>query len=463
MMSAAESRVAGPRSALAIVWLVVFIDLLGFGIVLPVMPRQAGVYLEGVAPALRGAVIGLLFAGFSLMQFLFAPAWGRWSDRVGRRPVLLVSLTGSVVFYSLYAVAVSLPAAAGWWAVGLMLLSRVGAGMAGASVGVAAAVIADCTGAERRARGMALIGIAFGAGFTVGPLLAYAGLALFARQAWGVGALAALLSFLALVLAFLRMPETRQGRAEARPFFSWQRTRQVLAQPSLGLLIFAYALCITAFAQFEATLALLTAAVFGLDDQQNFLVFAAVGAVLLVAGGAYRPLVRRGNEERLLRLGLGLLVLGLAGLAWVAGQSEESPLPVATGRLAVFYLITALAVSGFAWINPSIQSLVSRRTDAAHQGEVLGVNQGCAALARIAGPFLGSLLFPLTVPPVLPYLSAVLLVLVAAGLAAKGLAQSGSGAWADGGSGSAAGEGRAASGAVRLPSVSEPSGSGGVG
>src|SRR3954464_4296284 len=99
-----------PKSALLIVWLVVFIDLLGFGIVLPVMPRQAEPYLSGLSSEAKGAVIGVLFSVFSLMQFVFSPVWGRVSDRVGRRPVLLISLTGSVVFYALYGFAVTLPA-----------------------------------------------------------------------------------------------------------------------------------------------------------------------------------------------------------------------------------------------------------------------------------------------------------------------------------------------------------------
>src|SRR5262249_47320390 len=132
------------HAAMGIVWLVVFIDLLGFGIVLPVMPRQAGPYLEGLTPGARGAVIGILFSVFSLMQFIFSPVWGRISDRIGRRPVLLISLVGSVVFYALYGFAVTLPPASAGLAIGLMLLSRIGAGIAGASVGTAAAVIADC-------------------------------------------------------------------------------------------------------------------------------------------------------------------------------------------------------------------------------------------------------------------------------------------------------------------------------
>ena len=203
MTSQPVSEESPPRFALLIVFLTVFIDLLGFGIVLPVMPRQAEPYLSelGVSPVLAGGIIGILFSVFSLMQFIFSPIWGRLSDRFGRKPLLILSLLGSVVFYALYGYAVSLPFDQSQLALSLMLFSRVGAGIAGASVGTAAAVIADCTTPERRARGMALIGIAFGAGFTLGPLIAFFGLKLFDEQPWGVGAIASLLSFVALLLA----------------------------------------------------------------------------------------------------------------------------------------------------------------------------------------------------------------------------------------------------------------------
>ena len=201
-----------PRGPLLVVFLTVFIDLLGFGIVLPVLPRQVEPYLNAIGmPPLEGgaggAVIGVLFAVFSLMQFIFSPFWGRLSDRIGRRPILLISLTGSVIFYALYGYAVSSPVdpvptrSAALTALGLILLARVGAGIAGASVGTAAAVIADCTTPENRARGMALIGIAFGGGFTLGPLIAYFGLTVFDQARWGVGAIASLLSFVALMIA----------------------------------------------------------------------------------------------------------------------------------------------------------------------------------------------------------------------------------------------------------------------
>ena len=155
-----------PRGALLVVFLTVFLDLLGFGIVLPVMPRQAEPYLEilGLPQAGIGAMIGILFSVFSLMQFIFSPIWGRLPDRIGRRPLLILSLSGSVVFYALYGFAVTFPETQAAMAIALMLFARLGAGIAGASVGTAAAVIADCTPPERRARGMALIGIAFGAG-----------------------------------------------------------------------------------------------------------------------------------------------------------------------------------------------------------------------------------------------------------------------------------------------------------
>jgi MFS family permease len=214
--SAADGATA-PRGALLIVFLTVFIDLLGFGIVLPVMPRQAEPYLDalGLSPLAGGIVIGLLFSSFSLMQFLVSPLWGRLSDRYGRRPMLLLSLAGSVVFYAVYAGAVLVPPERAALGLGLMMLSRVGAGIAGASVGTAAAVIADCTTPENRARGMALIGIAFGAGFTLGPLIAYFGLAIFDRQPWGVGAIASLLSLVAFLLAVSVFRETRRPGTHA--------------------------------------------------------------------------------------------------------------------------------------------------------------------------------------------------------------------------------------------------------
>ena len=326
-MSAApvESGVSRPdeaasRAALLVVFLTVFIDLLGFGIVLPVMPRQAEPFLNalGLSPAAQGAVIGVLFSSFSLMQFLFSPIWGRLSDRVGRRPMLLLSLAGSVVFYAVYAVAVLVPSdpapsrEQAALALGLMLLSRIGAGIAGASVGTAAAVIADCTTPENRARGMALIGIAFGGGFTLGPLIAYFGLAIFRQQPWGVGAIASALSLVALVIAATVFRETRPARGvPERPRSGLSRMAAVLSTPGVGALVLVYFLSIVAFAGFESTLARLTRSAFGMSDNDNFLVFAFIGAMLLVAGGGYRPLAKRFQERQLLAAGVLFVLVGI--------------------------------------------------------------------------------------------------------------------------------------------------------
>lgn len=415
--AATISPETAPRSALAVVFLTVFIDLLGFGIVLPVLPRQAEPLLQEMGlPAWGvGAMIGVLFSVFSLMQFVFSPFWGRVSDMVGRRPILLLSLSGSVVFYALYGYAVTF--ASPWVAIGLMLASRVGAGIAGASVGTAAAVIADCTSPEKRARGMALIGIAFGAGFTLGPLIAYFGLAVFDQQPWGVGALASLLSLIALGIAATFFRETRRpGGAKAKGFFGPARMLNVLRMPQIGLLVLIYFLSIFAFANFEATLARLTEQAFAMSDDQNFLVFAFIGAVLMVAGGSYRPLASRLPETRLLAAGVVMMTIGLAGIGGVAwAASREASVAVGMSLPSWLYLAAAVAVSGFAFVNPSVSALISKHADASRQGEVLGVNQSFASLGRILGPFLGSVMFSLHASRTLPFVTAVgVLVVVAA-------------------------------------------------
>ena len=401
---------AAPRGALLIVFLTVFIDLLGFGIVLPVMPRQAEPYLDalGLSPIAAGATIGVLFSVFSLMQFIFSPLWGRISDSIGRRPMLLLSLLGSVVFYALYGFAVTFPPDQAAAALAIMLLARIGAGIAGASVGTAAAVIADCTTPENRARGMALIGIAFGAGFTLGPLIAYFGLALFEQQPWGVGALASLLSLLAFALAFFVFKETRRpGARSAKEFPSLSRTATVLRMPYVGVLVLIYFLTIFSFANFEATLARLTESAFSMTDDDNFLVFAFIGLMLMIAGGLYRPLAKRLPETRLLATGIALMILGLGGVGLVAWAVHGRPPGDQWPLDKLFYVAAALAVAGFAFVNPSVSALISKGADPDRQGEVLGVNQSFASLGRILGPFVGSMLFTLNAAHTLPFVAAV--------------------------------------------------------
>jgi MFS transporter, DHA1 family, tetracycline resistance protein len=415
VLAPAPPQTAAPRSALLIVFLVVVIDLLGFAIVLPLLPRIASTYLEGQPKYLMGLTIGLLFSSFSAMQFIFAPLWGRVSDRIGRRPILLVGLAGSVVFYMLFGFAATIDPARSSLAIGLMFAARIGAGIAGATIATAAAVIADCTPPEQRKRGMALIGAAFGVGFTFGPLIAFGAVKYFPEHGHGaVGYVAAGLSLIALVLGVALLPETRvAGRpSERRGWLNFHSLATVLRTPTIGLLVVTYFLATFGFANFESTLSLLTQKAFGFTDDQNFLVFAYVGFVLVfIQGGVYRPVAHRFTEVAFIRAGVALMLAGLGGLAVLAALAGETG-HADRGAFVAFLMTLAVAVTGFAFLNPSVSALVSRRSDPARQGEVLGVNQSANAMARILGPTIGLWLFPLTSNHVLPYVVASSLLLV---------------------------------------------------
>lgn len=401
-----------PKKALLIVFLVVFIDLLGFGIVLPILPRIAEGFMVYASDSLRGLVIGGLLSAFSLMQFLVSPMWGRVSDRIGRRPILLLSLAGSIVFYALFGYACTMNENPTLGLV-LMLVARIGAGIAGASVGTAAAVIADCTTPDTRGKGMALIGIAFGGGFTLGPLIAFFGMKLFQDEPWAVGGIASALSVVAFILAIVLLPETRRpSTGNERGFFSLSRTLAVLKEPLIGPLVLIYFLAIFAFANFEVALSLFTKSAFAMTDEDNFLVFAYVGCVLLVAGGMYRPIVKKRPEALLLSLGVGLLLLGMGGLGTVAFGASMLYGTTSLSLKPLFYLAMTVAVIGFAFVNPSVNALISKRADPARQGEVIGVNQGCSALARILGPMVGSYAFFAHSSRVLPFAIASLTLVV---------------------------------------------------
>jgi DHA1 family tetracycline resistance protein-like MFS transporter len=425
------------RSALLTVFLVVFIDLLGFGIVLPLLPLYADEILLPLFPGegqrvWRGVLLGLLMASFSAMQFFFAPLWGRLSDRIGRRPILLLGLSGSVVFYTLFGIASEIGLGEGGphlfgLALALLFVSRLGAGVAGATIGTAQAVIADTTTPQKRAHGMALIGAAFGIGFTFGPLLGFA--SLFVPLAGAPGYLAALLSLLAFLFGLSRLPETRRAQSQSslrRRIFDWQGTVRVLRTPQVGILVATFFLATFAFGGLESTLALVNkllltgeqvsraqreqmlsreAARHTWTEQINFLIFAYIGLVLmLMQGFVYRRLVQRFGEVRFLRAGLVFMTLGLLGAVGVLLLLIHREMAPGTAVLIGSGLaVMTLAVIGFALLTPSIQALISRRSDPARQGEVLGVNQSAAALARVLGPFIGLSLFDLLASHILPY------------------------------------------------------------
>jgi MFS family permease len=394
------------RTPLLIIFITVFIDLLGFGIVLPLLPRYAKHFHAS------GPTLGLLMASFSAMQFLFAPIWGRISDRVGRRPILVLGLAGSALFYALFGYATSLGAQGelfGLSVVPWLFICRIGAGIAGATIPTAQAYIADVTGPQERAKGMALIGAAFGIGFTFGPLLGAAflpggeGPAAGTTESVSVGAdvaadsaavgsshappssapgyVASVLSSLALLSALFLLPESLKpdARAPERHWFEFGTLNRAVRNPGVGLVLLAMFLTTFAFAQFESTLSLLTRAL-GLADRNNYYVFAYIGFVLSLSQGLIvRRLVPRVGELIMTRLGTVLMTLGLV-LIGMSGYWNSR---------GMLYSVLPVAVVGFSAVTPSLQSLLSRHTSSSEQGGVLGLGQSIAALARILGPLLG--------------------------------------------------------------------------
>ncbi|MCK6529963.1 MFS transporter [Myxococcota bacterium] len=378
------------RSPLSVVFLIVFIDLVGFGIVVPMLPLLADEFDASKSQ------IGLLAASYSAMQFLFAPLWGRLSDRVGRRPILLLSITGGVVAMTVAAMTSSLA---------LLFGARVLAGIAGANIGTAQAVVADITTPEERGKGMGVIGAAFGLGFIFGPAIGgvlgteavtaslKAGIAGLAGP--GVAAamvpttfappflFAALLGAINLVLAYRVLPETLPRERRRRGAASPRRAalRDALGAPGIrGVLALNFAM-VSAFGCFEVAFSLFMKGRFDWGPQRIGYVFAWIGVwVVLVQGGAIGPLMRRFGETRLLPAGLLLVGVGF------------SLLPTVGGVPALLALSATIAV-GNGLNMPSVNSLVSRLSRQDQQGGVLGLHQSIGSLARIVGPTAGGVIF----------------------------------------------------------------------
>jgi MFS family permease len=374
------------RSPLNAVFVTVTIDLLGFGLILPLLPLYAKTY------AASDWVVGPLFACYSLAQLLTAPAWGRLSDRIGRRPVLLVGLAGTLASYVLFAFVdvVTSPIA-------LLFASRTLAGAFGGTITTAYAYIADVTPEGERARGMALIGAAFGIGFTIGPLVGGLGDHHLGRA--GPGALAAGFAALSLLYCWKRLPEPERHRPSERAaswrVSAWGRT---LGTEGVPLLLALGLLATGVYAIFESTLALLARARWGgWTPRSNGFLFAYLGLWLTVLQGVLvRRLLPRLGERPLVLLGLVALAVGVLATGYAP-------------TLLLLALASPLAVAGYAMVTPSLTSLLSRRTDPSLQGEVLGVNQSVQSVARILGPLGGASLLALA--PEAPYLAGAAILL----------------------------------------------------
>lgn len=359
-------------TSLGIIFLVVFIDLIGFGVVLPLLPLYADRY--GATPF----VIGLLAVSFSSTQFLFNPIWGRISDRVGRRPIILMSITGSVISYAAFGWAPSLV-----W----LFISRLAAGLFGANISTAMAYMADITTPENRSKGMGLIGAAFGLGFIFGPAIGgFLGDYSYSLAGYG----AAVLSFVALVLAFFQLPESLKPEKNAETKLPNQNYSllnyfkpigQAVRQPQLARPLAVYFLVVLAFSNMQMTFPLFTKEVYNFDVKQNGYLFAFVGILSAVLqGGLIGRLSKKFGNGPLAIFGTGLTMVGLTLIPFV------KTLPL---------LLTALTILGIGTgLNtPTLTSLMSVSADKSLQGGIMGVTRSASSLARIFGPLWGGWIY----------------------------------------------------------------------
>jgi len=343
------------------IWITVALDLVGFGIVVPILGRYAERY------GASGLEVGLLFASFSLAQLVFAPLLGRLSDRIGRKPVIMISLLGT-------AVGSFVTGAAG--ALWVLFVGRILDGASGASVAVAQGAVTDLAPPSERPRLLGLLGAAFGVGFVVGPALG--GLASLGGEhiPFYVAGTVALVN---AAVAWRRLPETRP--ADVRRAAREAAKNDTGAKVRLWGLAVAGFTAIVAFSGFEATFSLLAGDRFRLTEAGVAAIFVGVGVVLVaVQGGLIRPINAKIGTQRSLQVGLVLNSAGLVVLAF----AETWPL-----------LIVALALLtiGQGLVTPNLSSLVSGRVPDHRRGEALGFQQGVNAFGRVAGPALAGVLY----------------------------------------------------------------------
>jgi MFS family permease len=383
------------KPSVGIIFLTVFIDLVGFGIVVPLVQVYSR-HLEA-----SWLEIGIILAAFSAMQFVFSPIWGRLSDRIGRRPVLLLSTAGATIAYALFAFGSGLESHRA--ALGMILASRIFAGICGGNIGVAQAYIADISVPAERSKRMGLIGMAFGLGFIFGPVIG--GLSLAHLGDTGPGWIACSLCAVNFVLACWRLGESRQPGSEQaakRPHI--KQALHTLRQPQIGLLVVTFFLATFCFSCFESTLALLISANFHLDILKDpkaastvVYLYAFCGIIGAgVQGGAIGKLVKRLGEPKLIAASLLLTGLSMAPLPFITGKDPLSWAALFHARgLPWLTLLLVLAVIsvGSSLTRPPLFGMLSMLTPADEQGETIGVAQSAGSLARIIGPIFAATVF----------------------------------------------------------------------
>jgi DHA1 family tetracycline resistance protein-like MFS transporter len=344
---------------LLIIFLTIFVNLVGFGIIIPLLPFYAETF--GASPL----VIGLLFAVFSLCQLLAAPALGDLSDRYGRRPILIFSLAGTVVSFVMLAVAQS---------VAMLFAARIVDGLSGGNISTARAYVADITEPKDRARAYGIIGAAFGLGFILGPALSGMLSAIsYAAPIWA----AASLTLVATVMAWLWLPETvhRTQAGTGNPFRYLPGLLQRAPVRRILTIDFLYWF---AFATFQTTFSLFVARRFGFGASKTGYFFAAFGLLgAVIQGGFIRPVVKRIGDKPTFLMGLGFGALGLVSAALAHS-------------VAVFSVALVPLALGIGFGHPTISSLVSLVARDDEQGRVQGAASAVESLGRTVGPIWGN-------------------------------------------------------------------------
>ena len=356
---------------LIIIFITVFIDLVGFGIVIPALPY----YVESDAFRATPFDIGILFASYSLMQFIFAPVLGSLSDRYGRRPILFFSILCSAIGYLFIGFAFAL------W---MVFAGRIIAGITGGNISTAQAYIADVTTRENRAKGMGLFGAMFGLGFVFGPAIG----GILSRYGIAVPFLfAALLSFVNAILLYFILPETvKKGSYDAAKIRKNRFVELIesLGDAQFGTLNALYFFLVVSFSIMTYAFVLYTIFRFGYSAEQNGYIFAFIGILAVIfQGGLFSKLVRKFGENPLMIVGCIMMAISLFAIPFIS--------PDFGGLIGLLSVVTLLSI-GNSMASPAITSLASKVSDENTQGKSLGVLQSGASLARAIGPAVGGVL-----------------------------------------------------------------------
>lgn len=350
------------KSSLLAIYLTVFIDILGFSIILPMLPYYAQHF------GANGTQVGMLLTSYSLAQFIGAILIGRLSDRYGRRPVLLWCLVGSALSFLLLASAQSLL---------MIFLSRSLAGFFGGAIATAQAYISDVTNKKERTKYMGFLGACIGSAFVFGPAIGAL------LMTWGfafVSYFSALVCGLNFILAYFRVKESHHERSE-RAHLTWHKVSEILRRPSLGLLLVTLFASMTAFVSMEATYAIMAKLRYGIDAKEMGIILSICGVVMVVVqGGLVGKLSKRIGEKFTGMLGISLIVVTLFILPF-------------TPTILWSTFILALMSFGQGMTNPVLYSLLSHSTTGEDKGAVMGLGQSLGALARSVGPMIGGWCF----------------------------------------------------------------------